>query len=181
MEQKYIKDFVIALVVILLISFGIKDYYLYNNVKEIKKESKYKEIALGEQLLNQIQNIENSIQDRKQFVFTITKDPLEQHLIVRTQKDLEKQWREKVENMIRLESTIIPENGPKMAAIAYGGKTEIYKIGDKFENGEIVDIREGEITYAYHGKIGILKIQQIPPKPVEISDKKSKKHREYNW
>ncbi|MCK4312563.1 MAG: hypothetical protein KAW88_07495 [Candidatus Cloacimonetes bacterium] len=183
MEKKYLKDFVIALIVILFISFGIKNYNLYNKVKEIPSESKYRKIALSEQLLVQIHNIEKSIKDRKQFVFTVTKDPLEQNLIVKTIKDLEKQWREEVENMIRLESTIVPEKGKKRAAISYKGKTIIYTIGDEFVSGKIIDIREGELTYLNHGQTGILKLQKLPEKPKEIlqTTKKSKKSREYNW
>ncbi len=181
MEEKYIKDFIIALVIIVLIAFGIKDYYLYSKVEGIPKESKYKQIALSEKLLGQIQNIEHSIQDRKQFVFTVIKDPLEQNLIVQTKKDLEKQWKEEVENMVRLESTIIPEKGDKIAAIAYKGKTNFYRIGDKFINGVITDILEGEIIYSYDGYQGILQLEKIPPKPVEIQDIKLRDRREYNW
>ncbi|MCK4653182.1 MAG: hypothetical protein KAU01_01930 [Candidatus Cloacimonetes bacterium] len=183
MEKKYLKDFVIALVVILFIAFGIKDYNLYKKVEKIPSESKYKKIALSEQLLGQIHNIERSIKDRKQFVFTVTKDPLEQDLIVRTIKDLEKQWREDVENMVRLESTIVPEKGKKKVAISHKGKTKIYTVGDEFVYGKIIDIREGELTYLNHGKTRILKLQKLPEKPKEIlqSTKKTKKSREYNW
>ncbi|RLC50230.1 MAG: hypothetical protein DRZ79_04730 [Candidatus Cloacimonadota bacterium] len=181
MEQKYLKDFVISMVVILLLAFAIKDYYLYQKVRVIPSESKYKKLALSVKLLKQIQNIETSIQDRKEFVFTVTKDPLEQNLIVKTKKDLEKQWREKVAKMVRLESTIVPQHGSKRAAISYDGKTKIYKVGDKFVSGVIEDIKDGEIVYSYKGKKGILKVQKIPPKPKEIRTSKNKKNREYNW
>ena len=181
MEDKYLKDFVIAFVVIILLAFAIKDYYLYQKIKVVPEESKYEKLAIGEVLLQQIQNIDTSIRDRKDFIFTVTKDPLEQNLIVKTQKDIEKQWREKIEKMVRLESTIIPENGLKRAAISYDGETKIYKIGDDFENGKITDIKEGEITYSYSGKTGNLSVEKIPPKPIEIIKKKSKKIREYNW
>ena len=181
MEQKYLKDFVISMVVILLVAFAIKDYYLYQKIRVVPSESKYKKLALSEKLLRQIQNIETSIQDRKKFVFTVTKDPLEQNLIVKTKKDLEKQWREKVEKMVRLESTIVPQHGSKRAAISFQGKTKIYKIGDKFVRGTIEDIKDGEVIYSYNGKKGTLKVQKIPPKPKEIRATKNKKNREYNW
>ncbi len=181
MEQKYIKDFVIAVVVLLLLAFAIKDYYLYLKTDEVPDESKYKKIALSEDLLGKIKNIERSINDRKQFVFSVTKDPLEQNLIVKTKQDLEKQWREEVENMVRLESTIIPEYGDKLASVSYKGSSTMYKIGDDFMKGKITDILPGEILYSYKGSTVSLKTQKIPPKPVEISTKKSKKSREYNW
>ncbi|MCD4797303.1 MAG: hypothetical protein K8R49_09090 [Candidatus Cloacimonetes bacterium] len=183
MEEKYLKDFIIALVVILLIAFGFKDHSLYGKIKKIPKESKYKKIALGDDLMKQIRNIERSIQDRKQFKFTVKRDPLEQDLIVKTIKDLEKQWKEEVENMVRLESTIVPEKGRKRAAISFKGKTKLYSIGDEFAKGKITDIREGKIIYMYNGRKGILKIQKLPEKPVEIVKKKTKakKTRAYNW
>jgi len=140
-------------------------------------------MALGEELLNKIQNIETSIKDRKQFVFTVTKDPLEQNLIVRTIKDLELQWREEVENMVRLESTIVPESGSKKVVISYKGETKIYEVGDKFAKGIITEIRQGEISYRTNGAIEILKIEKLPEKPAVIqkSSKNKKTKLDYNW
>ncbi len=183
MEHKYLKDFVIILIVVFMIAFGMKDYNLYHKVNKVPNDSMYKKIALSEGLLTEIHNIEESIKDRKQFVFTVTKDPLEQNLIVKTIKDIEKQWREEVENMVRLESTIVPEHGRKQAAISYKGKTVIYSVGDKFIKGKITDIREGEITYTYQNTVGVLKLQKLPERPQEIKQttSKTKKSREYNW
>ena len=162
-------------------AYGIQNYYLYQRVEEVPFESKFKKIALSEKLLKQIHNIERSIQDRKQFVFTVKKDPLEQNLIVKTQKDLEKQWREDVENMIRLQSTIIPDTGDYIASISHKGKTKMYTIGDTFSNRKIVDIQSGKVVYTYKGLTEELVVKKIPPKPVEIQTKKSKRKTEYNW
>ncbi|MDO9578850.1 MAG: hypothetical protein Q7J16_13285 [Candidatus Cloacimonadales bacterium] len=184
MEDKYLKDFVIALIVIFIILFIIKDMNLYSKVKDVREESKYSEMALGDELLGQIQKIESSIQDRKQFIFTVTKDPLEQNLIVRTIKDLELQWREEVENMIRLESTIVPEKGKTQAVISYKGITKIYQVGDKFAKGVITEIRQGEISYKNDGVTGILKIEKLPEKPAVIQKKSAKNKKselDYNW
>jgi len=181
MENKYLKDFVIALVVILILAFGINDYYLKKAVSKVPEESKYKKIALSDVLLGKIHEIERSIQDRKKFVFTVVKDPLEQNLIVRTKKDLEKLWQEEIENTVRLEATIIPEFGDKLASISYKGETKHYKIGENFEFGKITDIRPGEVSYQFKGTNGVLALSKLPPKPVEIRDQKSQKNREYNW
>ena len=182
MDYKYLKDFVIVLVVILAIAFGIQNYTLHNKVDKVPQHSKYKGIALSEDLLGKIHNIENTIKDRKDFVFNVIKDPLEQNLIVKTKKDLEKQWREEVENMVRLESTILPQKGKKMASIAHGGKSRLYQVGDVFIKGKIVDIMEGEILYTYQGTTRTMKLQKIPPKPEEISTRVTQnKKREYNW
>lgn len=181
MENKYLKDFVIALVVILILAFAVNDYYLKKSASKVPVQSKYEQLALSDELLDRIHEIELSIQDRKKFVFTVIKDPLEQNLIVRTKQDLEKLWQEEIENTVRLEATIIPEIGDKLASISYLGETKHYKIGEKFEFGEITDIRPGEISYQYRGGNAVLALSKLPPKPVEIRDQKSQKNREYNW
>lgn len=184
MEEKYLKDFVIALIVIFLILYVIKDMNLYSKVKVVREESKYSEMDLGDELLSQIQKIEFSIQDRKQFVFTVTKDPLEQNLIVRTIKDLELQWREQVENMVRLESTIVPEKGKTQAVISYKGETKIYRVGDKFAKGTITEIRQGELSYKNNGISGVMQIEKLPDKPAVIQKKSTKNKNselDYNW
>ncbi len=182
MEEKYIKDMVIALIVILLIVLGIKCNSLYSKTKAIPDESEYKKLALSEDLFNQIKNIEHSIQDRKEFVFSVQKDPLEQNLIVKTMQDLEKQWRLEVEKMVRLESTIVPEVGRKMAAISHKGNTKLYSIGDSFHYGKITDIRQREVVYLYKGKSNILTLQKLPEKPDAINnDVEVSQERKYNW
>jgi len=182
MEEKYLKDLIIALVVVLLIVLGVKCNSLYNKIKVVPHESKYKKLALSDNLFKQIQDIEESIQDRKDFVFTVTKDPLEQNLIVKTIKDLEKQWRMEVENMVRLESTIVPEVGRKRAAISHKGKTKLYGIGDDFFYGKIADIQEGRIVYTYRGSKNILNIQKLPDKPEAIQNESEiSGERKYNW
>lgn len=185
MEEKYLKDFVIALIVITVILFVIKDMNLHSKTKDVEEQSKYSDMALGDELLGKIQKIERSIQDRKKFTFTVTKDPLEQNLIVKTIKDLEMQWREEVENMVRLESTIVPENGSNQAVISYKGETKLYKVGDKFAKGTITEIRLGEISYKTgNGTTAILPIEKLPEKPSVIQKKSSKNKKtklEYNW
>ncbi len=182
MEEKYLKDFVIILVVISLIAFGMKNVSLFSKLKEVPKESKYRELGLGDKLLSQIKEIEESIQDRKDFVFTVEKDPLEQNLIVKTMKDLQAQWHKMIENLVHLESTIIPEVGKRRAVIAYQGKANVYKVGDNFVKGKITAINQGEITYSYRGSVGKIKVKKLPPKPVELQTAgKTKSNREYNW
>ncbi len=180
MEKKYLKDFVIVLIVLLLLACGYWNYMQLNKANKVAEESKYKKLALSKDLLDQIQEIEESINDRKGFVFTVTKDPLEQNLIVKTQQDLEKQWRVKIENMVRLTATILPQNGKKLASVAYKGSNELYSIGDEFTLGKIVEISEGKIVYSYSGKNYSLTIEKLPPKPVEIL-KNNKSERSFNW
>lgn len=191
MEEKYLKDFIIILVVILLLAFGVKTSSLYKKVINVPAESEYKKMALSDELMQKIQQIDSSIQDRKDFVFTVDKDPLEQNLIVKTQQDLEKQWREEVENMVRLEMTIIPDSGEKQASISYKGSSKLYGIGDKFDLGGnfgggtsavITDIKPGSISYTINGKKADMQIKPIPPKPAKLTNTtKAQAINEYNW
>lgn len=181
MENNHLKDFVISIVVICFILFGIKDYYLFNHAEKIPYNSTYRDLALNKGLLDKINNIEQSIQDRKSFKFNVKKDPLEQNLIVKTQKDMEAEWRKKVENMLRLEYTIIPATGNKIASIVYKGKTQNYEIGDKFAFGTIVNITAGEIVYKQKDFVGTLKTEKIPPKPEMLKKNKNKRDRSLNW
>jgi hypothetical protein len=182
MEAKHLKDFVIAMVVIAVFALGFKLVFVNQKIDKIPLESRFKKMALSEQLLSQIEDIEESIQDRKDFVFAVVKDPLEQNLVVKTKKDLEKQWQEEVANMVRLETTIIPQSGEKLATISYQGKSQMYRIGDTFIKGKIKDIKLGEIVYSYEGMTKTLQAQKIPTKPRELTQKSnSKKNRELNW
>ena len=181
METKYIKDFAIALVVIFLLAYLIHDYYLMKDVQKVPEESKFKRIALDDELLARIHNIEGSIKERKQFIFTVEKDPLEQNLIVKTKQDLVNQWKEKVESMVRLQSTLIAETGEKFATISHEGVDKVYRIGENFILGKIMDIRDGEITYKNKNKTLVLRVEKLPEKPKEIVNESRDKTRDFNW
>lgn len=181
MENKYLKDFVIAIAVLLLIAFGFSNYYTYQKVDKIPTDSKYKKLALSEQLLSQIQNIELSIKDRKSFKFNVTKDPLEQNLIVKTIKDLEKQWQMEIQKMIRLESTIIPQEGSRLASIAHKGESKLYKVGDSFMGRKINKIDSGVVHYTYRGTNGSLEVTELPDKPEAINTTNKKQNSVPNW
>ncbi|MBW6515488.1 MAG: hypothetical protein K0B81_02590 [Candidatus Cloacimonetes bacterium] len=179
METRYIKDFTIAIIVIILFVFLLKTVNVVNTVQAVPVESRYKDMAIDAQLIDQIQQIEHSIRDRMDFLFTVTRDPLEQNLIVRTRIDLEQEWRRQVDAMIRLAATYIDENGNRRAAIAYGGETRLYAIGDSVNNNRIVDIDVGTVTLTYQGRESTLELKPIPPKPAQIDDRS--RSQEYIW
>jgi hypothetical protein len=179
MEFRYLKDFAITLTFLVIIAFAMKNVASYRTVEEVPAESKYKEQQLDEDLLKQIHSIEQSIEDRKLFQFTVQKDPLKQDLIVQDKKDKLKIWQERVSNMIRLAGTTIDEDGNSMAIIAHQGITHYYKKGDEIAGRKIVDIQEGKLIYTKNGVEGIMVKESIPPKPVEIQEKSATT--EYNW
>ncbi len=179
MESKYLKDFVIALVFIMLFVFGVRDYNFYKKAEAVSEESKYKNLALDDVLLKRIQEIETSIQDRKMFVFTVVKDPLEQNLIVKTQVDLQKQWEEMVASMMRLAATFVDSRGAKRAYISYAGKNWDVKAGDQIGDRKIVEIQQGRVYFTQGGMKGFIDVQPIPAKPASLDENKAAN--QYNW
>lgn len=177
MQDKYIKDFVIALSMIMLVVFLIQGVRLYQQANKVLPESKYKKIALSQKLIKQIQEIESSIQDRKMFVFSVVKDPLEQNLIVKTKVDLENNWKSMVESMMRLSATYSDSNGQRRATIAYEGKNYDVHVGDFIAGRKIIDIQQGRVYFSQGGVKGLLDLQPVPAKPVELQDNK----KIYNW
>ena len=181
MENKYLRDFAIVAILFAVIALGIKNYYLYNKEIKVPEQSRYKNLALSQDQLKQIQGIETSIDDRKNFVFTVTKDPLEQNLIVKTMKDLEQDWIDKVQSMVRLTATFISNDGSRYASISYKGKNLVYKVGDKIAGQKITKIGEANIKVMFNGGEKILKIQPIPDKPKALTNPSIQKNREINW
>ncbi len=180
MQDKHIKDLVIALGVILLIAFGFHGYILFYRTNSISEQSEFLTRAIDEGLLNQIQQIEESIKERKVFVFTVNKDPLRQDLIVQTKLDLQKQWADMVRSMMRLTAILKDSEGTQKAMIAFGGQTHLVQIGDVLNNKTITSISSDKVYFEEDGKIGFLTVEPIPPKPVQLDQNRSSTP-EYNW
>ncbi|MCD4829540.1 MAG: hypothetical protein K8R90_08965 [Candidatus Cloacimonetes bacterium] len=164
MEGRYIKDFAIAIVFVMIIVFGVKDFMWYQECQQYPAEPDT-HVGISDDLKNEIKQIETSIQDRKNFVFTVTKDPLEQNLIVKTIVDYEMQWRREVESQVRLAGTYITHSGQQLATIEHKGIRTNYHVGDAFEFGTISSIQKGKIVFQNNGYQGVLEISPIPEKP----------------
>ena len=178
MEGRYIKDFTIAIVFIMIIVFGVKDVLWYQDVQTYPAKPDA-HVGISENLKDEIEQIESSIQDRKGFEFTVVKDPLEQNLIVKTIVDYEKQWRREVEAQVRLAGTYITADGAYLATIEHKGVRTDYRVGDRFEFGEITKIDKGKITYKQGGYSGVLELAPIPEKPAILQTEETST--ELNW
>ncbi len=178
MEFRYLKDFAISLIFILLFAFAVKDYTIYQKVINVPEQSKYSETTVSEELMDKIKTIEASILDRKMFSFYVPLDPLRQDPVVKDKMDRLKEWEEMIANMVRLAATFIDEEGHKAAIIAYQGKNSIYRIGDTVAGRRIEDIRSGQVIYTIGGTRSTMIVQPIPPKPVELE---STDITEYNY
>lgn len=168
MEARFVKDLAMALIVIILFAFAVKDYLVYRSVVEVPAESKYSDISLNDELLSKIKEIESSIQDRKMFTFNVPTDPLRQDPVIKDRLDRLQEWEFMVANMVRLAATFVNEDNMRYAIIAHQGKNAIYKIGDTVGGRRIEDIREGKVIYTQGGVRSEMVVQPIPPKPVDI-------------
>lgn len=173
MDFKYLKDFAISLTIIMLIVFLLRDAALYKKEVNVPAKSVYTKLSVNDSLMATIQDIEKSIQDRKSFLFTVTKDPLKQDLIVQDRIDQLALWQVMVKNMVRLAGTFIDENGKRTAIISYQGVDGRYYIGDYVAGRKIEEIQNGRVVYVSNGQRGTMYLEPIPPKPVELEMNKS--------
>lgn len=168
MEARFIKDFAIALIFIILFAFAVKDYTIYDKVDKIEYQSKYTDISVNEELMNKIKTIESSIQDRKLFAFNVPTDPLRQDPVIKDRLDRLQAWENMIANMVRVAATFINEDNEKCAIISYQGKSGVYRIGDVIAGRRIEDIQEQQVIYTSGGVRSIMVVQPIPPKPADI-------------
>ncbi|MDP2172934.1 MAG: hypothetical protein Q8J62_04090 [Candidatus Cloacimonadaceae bacterium] len=165
MQLRYVKDFAIALIVIMLLAFGIRLYTVYFQVTAIPDKSIHSKESVSDTLLNKIKGIETSIQERKNFVFSNTRDPLRQGNIIKDKMDLEKEFDDMIRNTFRLSTTAIDENGNKIAYIEYQGAIHAARIGETIQGRRIVDIGEKTIRYFYAGNTYSTELASRPPMP----------------
>ena len=166
MHDKHVKDLAISLGVIILIVIAFRAYFLYNKTSSVPVDSIYSRLALDSALMNQIQQIEDSINDRKEFVFTVLRDPLKQDLIVQTRLDLLREWEEMVRRMMRLSAVLIDNDGNQTAIIVWNGRNNSVKVGDVLNNRRITNITLDRVEYIEGGQRGYMVRQAIPPRPV---------------
>lgn len=165
MEHRFVKDFAISLIFIAALAMGIKLYSFYNSVDKIPEKSVYTEESVSDTLLNRIKTIENSIQDRKNFVFTTRVDPLRQGNIIKDQVDRMKEFEDMVRNTFRLSTTAIDENGNKIAYVEFMDQIHGGRVGDTIMGRRITAIGEETMTYFYGGQSYTTRVQPRPQMP----------------
>lgn len=165
MQLKFVKDFAIALIVILLLAWAIRLYAINIKQSQVPDQSKYTQKSVSDTLLNKIKSIESSIQDRKFFQFTTTRDPLRQGNIIKDKFDMTKEFEDMIKNTFRPTGTYIDEEtGKRMVNIEYQGKILTGGVGDVVEGRRITWINEKSIGI-YYGGPQTLTVQRIPDMP----------------
>ena len=165
MQYRFVKDFAIALIFITILILGVQLGMAQKKVIEIPETSIYTKETVSDTLMSQIKTIENSIQDRKMFAFTVTRDPLRQGNIIKDRVDLEKEHAERVRNTFRLSTTAIDENGNRIAYIEYLGRIHAAMIGDVIEGRRITSIEDRTIRYTLGNQTYTLQISARPAMP----------------
>jgi hypothetical protein len=165
MQVRFVKDFAIAMIVILLLAYGIRLYSVYIQSNQVPEQSKHTEKAVSDTLLNKIKTIETSIEDRKSFVFSNVRDPLRQGNIIKDRFDLAKEFEQMVLNTFRPTGTYIDqETGKRMVNVEFQGKIYSGGVNDVIEGRRITWINEDNIGI-YYGGPQTLAVQKRPPTP----------------
>ena len=165
MQLRYVKDFAITLIVIIFLVLGVRLYTNYLKAKDIPQQSIHSKESVSDTLLSKIKGIEKSIQDRKNFVFNINRDPLRQGNIIKDKLDLEREFLESLRNTFRLSSTSITETGNKIATIEYRDVNYYATVGDVVEGRRITEIGNDWIRYYYNGSTYTTQVAPRPPMP----------------
>lgn len=151
MQFRFVKDLAIALIVILLGFLAVRLVMVENSVSNVPDNSIYTRESVSDTLMSQIRSIENSIQDRKMFVFNSQKDPLRQGNIIKDNVDRLKEFEEMVRNTFRLSTTAIDEHGNKIAYVEYLDTLHAARVGDTVVGRRILEINEKNIRYSMGG------------------------------
>lgn len=167
MQLRFIKDLAIALIVIFLFALAVRLVALHRSWGLIPEKSVHTQESVSDTLLNKIKTIENSIQDRKMFVFGSNRDPLRQGNIIKDKVDREKEFEDMVKNTFRLATTARDENGNKIAFIEYRNVLHEARVGQVIEGRKILQIEDKSIRYSYNGIVSTTELAPRPAKPVE--------------
>jgi hypothetical protein len=167
MQLRFIKDLAIALIVILLFAIAMRLFSIERSWAKVPAKSIHTKESVSDTLLNKIKTIENSIQDRKMFVFGSNRDPLRQGNIIKDKADRENEFQEMLLNTFRLATTARDDYGNKIAYIEYRGVLHEARIGQIVEGRKILDIGDTSIRYSLGGVISTTELAPRPSKPVD--------------
>ncbi len=167
MQLRFVKDLAIALIVILLFAMALRLFAIERSWSKIPVKSVHTKESVSDTLLNKIKTIENSIQDRKMFVFGSNRDPLRQGNIIKDKADRESEFLEQLRNTFRLATVARDEHGNRIAYIEYRDKIHEARVGQVVEGRKILDIGSSTIRYSYNGITSTTELAPRPERPAE--------------
>ncbi|MFW5628722.1 MAG: hypothetical protein ACOCG6_05775 [Candidatus Cloacimonadaceae bacterium] len=167
MQTRFVKDLAIGLVVIVLLVLVGYLVVINRDLVKIPTNSVYSRESVSDSLMSQIRNIENSIQDRKVFVFTTKKDPLRQGNIIKDRADRVQEYEEMLRNLFRLATVAIDEHGNKIAYIEYQDALHAAREGETVAGRKIIEIKDSSIRYTFGGSTLTANLMPRPEMPDE--------------
>lgn len=167
MQARFVKDLAISLIVIIIGFLAIRLVFINRTVSSVPENSIYSRESVSDSLMSKIRTIENSIQDRKMFVFSTRQDPLRQGNIIKDKADRLQEFEDMVRNTFRLATTAIDELGNKIAYIEYQDAIHEARVGDIVAGRRILEINDKNIRYAMGGTTYT---SNLMPRPVLKDD-----------
>lgn len=136
MEYRYVKDLAIILLVISVIVLAVFAVKHYNTEQKVDDKSAYAEQEVDSSLLRKAIEIEDGISQRKDFSFSISKDPLKQDIILPKKVDEIKLRLQRRYNEIRLYG-VLKFGDQILVGIDHKDLESQYKIGDKITGSDL--------------------------------------------
>ncbi len=136
MEYRYVKDLAYILLVISIIFLAVFAVKHYNTEQEVDAKSAYAEQEVDSNLLRKAIEIEQGIKQRKEFVFSINKDPLKQDIILPQKVDEIKLRLQKRYNQIRLYG-VLKFDEDLLVGIEHKDIEAQYRIGEKIQGSRL--------------------------------------------
>lgn len=163
MQLRYIKDFAIAMIVILLLAYAITLYTINAQRNKIPDKSKYSFESVSDTLKTKISDIERSIVERQSYLFTINTDPLRQGNIIKDRFDNVRAFEDQVRNTFRLTGTYnINEGANAYATFEYQDRIFSGRVGENVEGRFIKWIGDGRVGIYFGGDQTLI----AQPRPV---------------
>ncbi|MFO8145031.1 MAG: hypothetical protein R6T89_04830 [Candidatus Syntrophosphaera sp.] len=181
MQLRFIKDFAIGLIVILLLAYAIRLYTMNAQEDKIPEQSRYTDESVTDTLRARIMTIESSIADRQNFVFSINHDPLRQGNIIKDRFDMAKEFEEMVRNTFRPTGTYIDEEtGDKLVTVEFQEKIYTGRVGEVIAGRRITWIEDDSIGI-YYGGPQTLAVKPRPDMPDFTQEEQQKQSIDQNY
>lgn len=135
MEYRYVKDLAFILLFVAIITLLVFAYGHYKTEQSVVPKSIYAEQEVDSNLLKKAIEIEQGIMQRKEFSFSITKDPLKQDIILPQKIDEIKLRMQQRYNSIRLYGVQKFED-KILVGIEHKDIENQYTIGDVIEKSD---------------------------------------------
>lgn len=136
MEYRYVKDLAYILLVASVIVLAVLSFSHYNTEVKVKPKSPFAEQEVDSNLLRKAIEIEQGIKQRKEFSFSIMKDPLKQDIILPKKVDEIKLRLQRRYNQIRLYG-VLSFDEQLLVGIEHKDLESQYRIGEKIQGSNL--------------------------------------------